>query len=127
MEIDGFLKRARSLLVVVSTPPTIGYENFTDAVRKYNFLSPFNFTSPIFPNKLFVKFVSIYAAYLYDAVKLYASALHELLKNETQELTDEVVISLASNGSAIVDTMKEFKSYKSESLEKKVCLDFWMV
>jgi guanylate cyclase, other len=114
MDIDGFLKRAKSLLVVVSTPPTVGYEEFTDKVRHYNTLPPFVFSTPSFPNKTFVKFVSIYAAYLYDAVKLYANALDELLRNETRELTDEIILNHASNGSAIIDTMKEFKSYKSK-------------
>lgn len=35
-EIEGLTKRARSLLVVVSTPPTTKYEEFTDKVREYN-------------------------------------------------------------------------------------------
>lgn len=117
-EIDGFLKRARSLLVIVSTPPTIGYKDFTDKVRLYNTLPPFELTSPNFPNKSFVKFVSIYAAYLYDAVKLYASALNGLLMNETRELTDELIREIASNGSAVIDTMKGFQKYRSNKFEK---------
>lgn len=60
-EIEGLTKRARSLLVVVSTPPAPKYESeFTDKVRKYNTKPPFEFASPVFPNKQFVKFVSIY-------------------------------------------------------------------
>lgn len=81
-EIEGFTKRARSLLVVVSTPPATKYEEFTDKVRKYNTKPPFEFATPFFPNKQFVKFVSIYAAYLYDSVRLYALALHQLLTKE---------------------------------------------
>lgn len=113
-EIDGFTKRARSLLVVVSTPPTIGYEDFTDKVRIYNTRPPFEFTTPTFPNKQFVKFVSIYAAYLYDSVKLYASALNELLSKEQRPLTDEVIKDVASNGTAIIKTVIGFKTYRSE-------------
>jgi guanylate cyclase, other len=113
-EIDGFTKRARSLLVVVSTPPTTGYEEFTDKVRHYNTLPPFEFTTPTFPNKQFVKFVSIYAAYLYDSVKIYADALHVLLSKEERELSDEVIKDVASNGTAIISTVIGFKSYKSK-------------
>lgn len=113
-EIEGFEKRARSLLVVVSTPPTKNYEEFTDKVRKYNQMSPFNFTSPSFGNKSFVKFVSIYAAYLYDAVKLYAWALDKLLRLEKRELTDDVILEVASNGTAIIDSIIQNRTYRSK-------------
>ncbi|KOB74032.1 Guanylyl cyclase at 76C, partial [Operophtera brumata] len=39
-----FKKRAQSLLVVVSTEPTGVYAEFTNRVRKYNSMPPFNFT-----------------------------------------------------------------------------------
>lgn len=113
-EIEGFTKRARSLLVVVSTPPTTKYEEFTDKVRKYNTQEPFNFTTPFFPNKQFVKFVSIYAAYLYDSVKLYALALHQLLTREERPLTDEVIREVASNGTAIIGAIIHNQTYQSE-------------
>lgn len=45
-ESEAFKRRARSLLVVVSTPPTENYENFTKIVREYNAKEPFNFTTP---------------------------------------------------------------------------------
>uniref|UniRef100_T1GN08 Uncharacterized protein n=1 Tax=Megaselia scalaris TaxID=36166 RepID=T1GN08_MEGSC len=45
-ESETFKRRARSLLVVVSTPPTENYENFTKIVREYNAKEPFNFTTP---------------------------------------------------------------------------------
>lgn len=45
-ESESFRRRARSLLVVVSTPPTENYENFTKIVREYNAKEPFNFTTP---------------------------------------------------------------------------------
>lgn len=113
-DIEGFTKRARSLLVVVSTPPTLKYEEFTDKVRTYNSKPPFDFTTPNFPNKQFVKFVSIYAAYLYDSVKLYALALHQLLSNEARTLTDEVIREVASNGTAIIDAIIKNGTYRSK-------------
>lgn len=43
----GFLKRGRSLLVVVSSPPDEGkYVNFTRQVAEFNTKEPFNFTVP---------------------------------------------------------------------------------
>ena len=53
---ENFLKRARSLLVVVSTPPTENYENFTEKVREYNLREPFNFSLPqLFNTNNYVK------------------------------------------------------------------------
>lgn len=46
-ETDAFNQRARSLLVVASTPPTDSYENFTAKVREYNLKQPFNFMLPL--------------------------------------------------------------------------------
>ncbi|TMW45681.1 hypothetical protein DOY81_009238 [Sarcophaga bullata] len=84
-ETESLIQRARSLLVVASTPPTDSYENFTAKVRDYNLMEPFKFTLPhIFLNNNFIKFVSIYAAYLYDSAMLYAWALDELLRNATR-------------------------------------------
>lgn len=117
-EIEGFTKRARSLIVVVSTPPTTKYEEFTDKVRTYNTKPPFEFATPFFPNKQFVKFVSIYAAYLYDSVKLYALALHQLLTKEERPLTDDVIREVASNGTAIIDAIIQNRTYRSKK-EKK--------
>lgn len=45
-DMDKIRARARSLLVVVSTPPTENYENFTTKVREYNAKEPFNFMMP---------------------------------------------------------------------------------
>ncbi|KAL7044491.1 hypothetical protein ACKWTF_001922 [Chironomus riparius] len=114
-EIEGFTKRARSLIVVVSTPPTKNYEEFTAKVRIFNEKQPFEFRNPNFPNKQFVKFVSIYAAYLYDAVKLYANALHKLLKKEehVRPLTDDVIREIARNGTAIINAIIQEKKYPS--------------
>lgn len=46
LEPKDFLKRARSLMVVVSTPPTQNYEEFTKKVREYSSKEPFNFIIP---------------------------------------------------------------------------------
>lgn len=46
IDVENFEQRGRSLLVVVSTPPTKDYENFTKQVREYNTKEPFNFTMP---------------------------------------------------------------------------------
>lgn len=43
---ENFNQLARSLLVVASTPPTIGYEKFTSQVRNYSSMPPFNFKVP---------------------------------------------------------------------------------
>lgn len=117
-EIEGLAKRARSLLVVVSTPPTTKYDEFTDKVRYYNTLPPFEFKEPFNltnKNKYYVKFISIYAAYLYDSVKLYAKALHQLLTSEKRPLTDDVIREVASNGTAIIEAIIQNRTYKSES------------
>ncbi|XP_017772272.1 PREDICTED: receptor-type guanylate cyclase Gyc76C-like isoform X2 [Nicrophorus vespilloides] len=106
-----FEKRGKSLFVIVPTAPTENYENFTASVRHYNELEPFNFTKPdIFLN--YQKFVSIYAAYLYDSVKLYATALHALLLREPH-LTEEIIAEIAGNGTRIVETIISLGTYKS--------------
>lgn len=107
-----FLQRARSLLVVVSSPPEKSYENFTNKVREYNGKEPFKFTTPsVFSNK-YIKFISIYAAYLYDSVKLYARALDKLLKEYTF-LNDTIIEQVASNGTKIIETIIKNGSYES--------------
>ncbi|XP_037940750.1 receptor-type guanylate cyclase Gyc76C-like [Teleopsis dalmanni] len=113
-EPENFMQLARSLLVVASTPPTESYENFTAKVREYNSQKPFNFLTPhLFYSKKFLKFVSIYAAYLYDSVKLYAWALDKLLRQEERILTDDVIFDIASNGTRIIDTIIKNRTYKS--------------
>lgn len=48
-DMEKLKTRARSLLVVVSTPPTENYGNFTAKVKEYNAKEPFHFlTPPIF-------------------------------------------------------------------------------
>ncbi|XP_063921313.1 receptor-type guanylate cyclase Gyc76C-like isoform X1 [Zophobas morio] len=104
-DYNGLIKRGRSLFVVVPTAPTVKYAEFTKDVNAYNSKEPFNFeTSKILLSKSFEKYVSIYAAYLYDSVMLYAKALDELLKNQTK-LTDDIIDQIASNGTQIVETL----------------------
>lgn len=110
---ESLTKRARSLLVVVSTPPMEKYKEFTDKVRDYNTRPPFEFSKG-FPHKTYVKYISIYAAYLYDSVMLYAKALHQLLMKEERQLTDDVIREVASNGTAIIQTIIQNRTYKSE-------------
>jgi guanylate cyclase, other len=124
-EIEGFKKRARSLIVVVSTPPETKYSNFTEQVRTYNHAEPFNAPKANFPGKRFETFISIYAAYLYDSVMLYANALDRLLKGKQQELKrnissnylpnlpEEIIKEIASNGTEIIAEIIRQKKYLS--------------
>lgn len=113
-EVDNYQQRARSLLVIVSSPPAQNYERFLGKVRDYNNKEPFNFSTPPF-FKNYMKFVSIYAAYLYDSVMLYALALDKLLRIEqrTHELTEEIIRNVASNGTRIVEMIIMNKTYQS--------------
>ncbi|XP_077268386.1 receptor-type guanylate cyclase Gyc76C [Temnothorax americanus] len=110
LEPKDFLKRARSLMVVVSTPPTQNYEDFTKKVRDYNGIEPFNFVVPELLRK-YEKYVSIYAAYLYDSVKLYARALDQLIR----DYPDVSVEELAKNGTLITEMVLKNRTYQSVS------------
>ncbi|EZA56309.1 Guanylate cyclase 32E [Ooceraea biroi] len=110
LDPKGFLKRARSLLVVVSTPPTQNYEEFTKKVREYSSKEPFNFVIPELLRK-YEKYVSIYAAYLYDSLKLYARALDQLIRDQP----DQPIEELAKNGTLIIETIIKNHTYQSVS------------
>lgn len=113
LDIKDFLKRARSLLVVALTPPIQSYENFTEKVREYTSKEPFNFFIPdLFNYSNFEKYVSIYAAYLYDSVKLYATALDQLLREQPDRTLEEI----ASNGTQIIETIIRRHTYQSKLL-----------
>lgn len=45
-EMEKIQTRAKSLLVIVPTPPTRNYENFTTKVNEFNAKEPFYFTVP---------------------------------------------------------------------------------
>ncbi|CAK9810128.1 Receptor-type guanylate cyclase Gyc76C [Anthophora plagiata] len=110
LEPKDFLKRARSLMVVVSTPPTQNYEEFTKKVREYSSKEPFNFVIPELLRK-YEKYVSIHAAYLYDSVKLYARALDQLLRDQPEHTLEEI----ANNGTQIIETIIRNHTYQSVS------------
>lgn len=48
-----FKKRAQSLLVVVSSEPSDNYQEFTEKVRKYNAMKPFNFSEVFATSKFY--------------------------------------------------------------------------
>lgn len=58
--------------------------------------------------------MTIYAAYLYDSVKLYAWALDKLLQEEQRQLTDTVIHEVASNGTRIIETIIKNRIYDSK-------------
>lgn len=64
----------------------------------------------------YFQFVSIYAAYLYDSVKLYARALDQIIREETRNepLTEAKLRSIATNGTRIVAKMIQSSPYKSK-------------
>ncbi|XP_044753135.1 guanylate cyclase 32E-like [Coccinella septempunctata] len=93
-------KAFRYYLGIVPSSP-LGYENFSKLVNEYMELPPFSFPNP----SHYVggrKMIPAEAAYLYDAVHLYARALISALKNGTNP----------RNGTAIIEFMKE-THYKS--------------
>ncbi|XP_011308844.1 guanylate cyclase 32E isoform X2 [Fopius arisanus] len=110
LEPKDFLKRARSLMVVTSSPPTQNYEEFTKKVSDYTSKEPFNFSVPDLLMK-YEKYVSIHAAYLYDSVKLYATALDQLIRDQPESSLDEIV----SNGTLIIETIIKRHTYQSVS------------
>jgi len=148
MEEKNFLKRARSLLVIVASPPSPEkYGVFTTKVLEFTSKDPFKFSTPnVFKNVSYVKastvspiyfvhvpimiqtrnvdftfvnvqFVSIYAAYLYDSVMLYARALDLLLRAKANggELTGEMIDEVAYNGTLIIETLVRNITYQSKN------------
>lgn len=64
-----------------------------------------------------LQFVSIYAAYLYDSVMLYAKALDHLLcakANDLRNLTGEMIDEVAENGTQIIQTIIKNVTYQSK-------------
>ncbi|XP_063972285.1 receptor-type guanylate cyclase Gyc76C-like isoform X1 [Diachasmimorpha longicaudata] len=108
LETKDFLKRARSLMVVASSPPNQSYEEFTKKVRDYTSKEPFTFPVPDLLMK-YEKYVSIHAAYLYDSVKLYATALDQLIRQQPESSLEEIV----SNGTLIIETIIKRHTYQS--------------
>lgn len=106
LDMDSGTKRtmieaAKSLLVIVASPPNTGtYSDFEENVRIYNTLPPFKFVQPF---GQFKKHITIYASYLYDAFMLYADALDETIR-EGADIYD---------GAAIVKRIIERRNYQS--------------
>ncbi|CAH0555549.1 unnamed protein product [Brassicogethes aeneus] len=95
-DVDPVAEKAyRSYLGVVPSSP-VGFLNFTNLVNSYMEKPPFNFPNPLtyFGG---AKRIRAEAAYLYDAVHVYANALMKVLKNDEDP----------KNGSAIIEYMKE--------------------
>ncbi|ODM95682.1 Guanylate cyclase 32E [Orchesella cincta] len=105
------LKLSRSLLVVAPSPPDHTYENFSNQVNEYSKRPPFNFGNRLLEKVGFnkPKEVSIYAANLYDAVILYAQALHNL---QSKQQSESIQV-LARDGRAIFKEIIEMKVYNS--------------
>ncbi|KAJ8981644.1 hypothetical protein NQ317_000872 [Molorchus minor] len=100
-DIDPVAEKAyRSYLGVVPSSP-VGFENFASLVNSYMEKPPFNFPNPLtyFGGE---KRIRAEAAFLYDAVHLYARALMKVMNNGGNP----------RNGTAIIDAMKE-THYKS--------------
>ncbi|VEN57859.1 unnamed protein product, partial [Callosobruchus maculatus] len=94
-DVDPVAQRAyRNYIGVVPSSP-VGFEHFTTLVNSYMEKPPFNFTNPL---KYFggEKRIRAEAAYLYDAVHVYAKALMEVLDAGGDP----------KNGTAIIDAMK---------------------
>ncbi|KAL4240408.1 hypothetical protein ACF0H5_001200 [Mactra antiquata] len=67
----------KSLLVITGSPPyNPYYEDFKITVDTYLDKEPFNFPNPFNCTRK----ITVYAAYLYDAVMLYAKAAHETIE-----------------------------------------------
>ncbi len=56
--------------------------------------------------------VSIYAAYLYDAFMLYATALHSLV-GKLNPITMEGITNITKNGTAIIEEIIARRNYTS--------------
>ncbi|XP_041363434.1 receptor-type guanylate cyclase Gyc76C-like [Gigantopelta aegis] len=85
------VEASRSLLVITYSPPSkpAQYEYFKKEVNKYNQLAPFYFREPFGYGKK----ISVYAAYLYDAVILYARALRSVLSENGSMLNGTAIIN----------------------------------
>lgn len=100
-EPDPVALRGFRCYLGITPSPSRGFENFTSMVNKYMEGPPFFFPNPVRTVGGF-KQIRAEAAYLYDAVKLYTTAVLELL----QEQGD------IRNGTAVINRLKR-KHYLS--------------
>ncbi|KRX24280.1 Guanylate cyclase 32E [Trichinella nelsoni] len=82
--VNRIVDLSRSVLAIIPSPVTFtdkAWQEFWEKVNQYNAQPPFNFFNPV-SNSHIGKYpvVNRYATYLYDAVMLYATALHEELQ-----------------------------------------------
>ncbi|KRY10483.1 Guanylate cyclase 32E [Trichinella patagoniensis] len=82
--VNRIVDLSRSVLAIIPSPVTFtdkAWQEFWEKVNQYNAQPPFNFFNPV-GNSHIGKYpvVNRYATYLYDAVMLYATALHEELQ-----------------------------------------------
>lgn len=77
---DSSVKAFKHFIGVVQSPPVYpDYQNFTEIVNHYLELPPFNFTNPL-KGWGVSKIIKSEAAFLYDAVWLYARAADQAIK-----------------------------------------------
>ncbi|KAL8565518.1 hypothetical protein ACOMHN_049494 [Nucella lapillus] len=101
---NSSVRAFRSALLLMSAPRTNpDYSGWETAVRQRLYLPPFSIPRTDLEILLDIKvYISIFASYLYDAVMIYARALHEVLE----------VNGDPRNGLAIFDRIKD-RTFKS--------------
>ncbi|PNF22648.1 hypothetical protein B7P43_G07108 [Cryptotermes secundus] len=100
-ETNPVAQRAfRSYLGVVPSPP-VGFETFSEQVNHYMEQPPFNFPNPLTYVGAY-KTIRAEAAYLYDAVNLYAQAVLDLVDRNQDP----------RNGTAVINAIKG-RNYRS--------------
>ncbi|KHJ47399.1 adenylate/guanylate cyclase catalytic domain protein [Trichuris suis] len=111
--VNRIIDLSRSLLAIIPSPVTFSdstWKEFWAKVNQYNMLPPFNFFNPVSTSR-FGKYpvVNRYASYLYDAVMLYATALHEEIEAGGN----------VKNGSAIITRIfnRRYKSMQGFEME----------
>ncbi|KAK9513104.1 hypothetical protein O3M35_001368 [Rhynocoris fuscipes] len=100
-EIEPLCQNAFRSYIAVAPSPAINITHFSIQVNEYMEKPPFNFPNPI-GHLGGAKVINAEAAYLYDAVRLYATAVLELLEEGAPW----------RNGSIIIDRLKG-KHYQS--------------
>ncbi|VDO94942.1 unnamed protein product [Soboliphyme baturini] len=82
--VNRIVDLSRSLLAIIPSPVSFTnpeWRHFWRMVTEYNAQPPFNFFNPASTTRLLKYGVANrYASYLYDAVMLYATALHEVIQ-----------------------------------------------
>ncbi|XP_064478451.1 receptor-type guanylate cyclase Gyc76C-like isoform X2 [Ornithodoros turicata] len=94
-------KACRNLLIIQSTMPHgRPYSDFVKKVIEYNMKEPFNFPPGI---TQFLRHITIYASYLFDAVIVYAEAATELIRKNVN----------IRDGHAVIQEIKGRERYTS--------------